>query len=280
MSHLTPYTPKNKEKRRRVGPAGAVWAGSRGGAVAGGECRAPVRHNHVHHHLSTASSPQPGVAVARAGRQLVPGPVPAAVKMGGRRVPQKRWWWRVVRGEAGAGLLEGHGPGMAASVAASAPLPEGTPVCHGCARVGQRWRVLVRGPAPAAEQDLQGATVCSQHVCFFLPDPQCMSVKHLNHLWQPLLPPKCDMKVIATQVMPYNVAFVPVWQDQALSWHCHVNQSVGGSAAVGGCGSRLEQGLSVSTVLGTTGPRFAIQVSGCYSYSGNKCVPEVAELVQ
>lgn len=139
MSHLTPYTPKNKEKRRRVGPAGAAWAGSRGGAVAGSGCRAPVHHNHVHHHLSTVSSPRPGVAVARAGRQLVPGPVPAVVMTGGCGVPQKHWWRRVVRGEAEAGLLEGCGPGMAASVAASAPLPEGTLACHGCARVGQRW---------------------------------------------------------------------------------------------------------------------------------------------
>ena len=77
--------------------------------------------------------------------------------------------------------------------------------------------------------------------------------------------------------------FIPVRQDQTLSCHCHVNQSVGGSATVG-----VDPGwtrgclllLPVSTVPGTTGPRFAIPVSGRYRYSSHKCVPEVAELVQ
>lgn len=47
-----------------------------------------------------------------------------------------------------------------------------------------------------------------------------------------------------------------------------------------GCGSRLEQGLSthITCYQRTTGPQFAIQVSGCYCYRSNKGVPEVAKL--
>lgn len=73
-------------------------------------------------------------------------------------------------------LLEGFVPDMEALVAVSPPPSRrdaSTPwLCQSRAAMGQRWCwASAREPwfAPG--------------LCFsFLPDPQCMSVKHLNHL--------------------------------------------------------------------------------------------------
>lgn len=153
--------------------------------MAGGGCQAPACHNH----FGTTSSPQPGFAAARAGWQLVLGPVLATVALGGRGVPRKHWWQRVVQGEAGAALPEGCRPGMATSahprktwqiylLLHATAVPEWGSDGEGrwcwCRTSRDQYQQLSRtsrepGFAPGL-------------LFLFLPDAQCMSVKHLNHL--------------------------------------------------------------------------------------------------
>lgn len=220
--------------------------------MAGGGCRAPARHNHVSNHFGTMSSPWPSFAAVRAGRQLVLGPVLATVAVGGCRAPRKHRWQQVVQGEAGAVLLEGCGPGMAISARLREDMADSSPpsrrdtsmpwLYQSEAVMGWCWC----GASSNRDQQLSRTSRepgLAPGLCFlFLPDAQCMSVKHLATSDNPYSPPDA-IRRYAMQVMPCNITFharvtgsdpfLPLSRESKCGWGC-----------CGGCGSRPQQGLS------------------------------------
>lgn len=219
----------------------------------------------LQHHIPTLA--QLGHGKGRG--QRVPGPAPAW------------WWWMGMQlpkstggdGDTGTVFLEGW---------ALPPRCQLHPSLQkSCVREGSNGSVLVWGQqclVPAATQDLQGATVLSW-LLLFPSGLQCRSAEHLKHFDNPYSLPNTVWRYPHRSCLVRSL-FILVWQsDLSLPLSC---ESPCGWECCGGCGSRLEQGLSahIACYHRTECNRALVHTAGLRLLldRSNESVPEVAKL--